>query len=153
MSTKESLDEMTIKQLEDKKEILDKRLEFENQKDLHLSLSNLTMSFGGLKAVDKLSFDVKKGEIFGLIGPGKIQYSIIILRHDIYYRDENDKVSSLISYKVHDIINLGIVRTFQNVELVWELTVLDNLLVGAHFITQVFFSQLLHLPKFMKKKC
>ena len=158
LSTKESLDEMTIKQLEDKKEILDKRLEFKNQKDLHLSLSNLTMSFGGLKAVDKLSFDVKKGEIFGLIGPngaGKTTVFNCITQFykpsfgDIYYRDENDKVSSLISYKVHDIINLGIVRTFQNVELVWELTVLDNLLVGAHSLyNSGFFSQLLHLPKF-----
>ncbi|QWC00761.1 ABC transporter ATP-binding protein [Mycoplasmatota bacterium] len=115
------------------------------------------MKFGGLKAVDDLSFDVKKGEIFGLIGPngaGKTTVFNCITQFykpnggDIYYNDSNNETNSLLDFKVHDIINLGIVRTFQNVELVWELSVLDNLLVGAHSLYSAgFFSQLLHLPK------
>ncbi|MGD9964368.1 MAG: ATP-binding cassette domain-containing protein [Candidatus Izemoplasmatales bacterium] len=133
------------------------RKEVEENSDIHLSLSHLTMKFGGLKAVDDLSFDVKKGEIFGLIGPngaGKTTVFNCITQFykpnegNIFFNDQNDETNSLLDFKVHEIINLGIVRTFQNVELVWELSVLDNLLVGAHSMYQSgFFSQLFHLPK------
>ena len=138
-------------------DIIESRSNVEKDKDIHLSLSHLTMMFGGLKAVDDLSFDVKKGEIFGLIGPngaGKTTVFNCITQFykpkegDIYYTDNNYETNSLLDFKVHDIINLGIVRTFQNVELVWELSVLDNLLVGAHSLYSAsFFSQLFHLPK------
>ncbi|MGE4571527.1 MAG: ATP-binding cassette domain-containing protein [Candidatus Izemoplasmatales bacterium] len=138
-------------------DILATRKRIENDQNIHLSLSHLTMKFGGLKAVDDLSFDVKKGEIFGLIGPngaGKTTVFNCITQFykpnegNIFYNNQNNETNSLIDFKVHDIINLGIVRTFQNVELVWELTVLDNLLVGAHSLYHAgFFSQLLHLPK------
>ncbi|MBN2877955.1 MAG: ABC transporter ATP-binding protein [Bacilli bacterium] len=138
-------------------EILETRERVATDKDLLLSLSHLTMKFGGLKAVDDLSFDVRKGEIFGLIGPngaGKTTVFNCITQFyksnegDIFFNDVNGETNSLLDYKTHDIINLGIVRTFQNVELVWELSVLDNLLVGAHSLYSAgFFSQLLHLPK------
>jgi branched-chain amino acid transport system ATP-binding protein len=133
------------------------RKEVEESSDIHLSLSHLTMKFGGLKAVDDLSFDVKKGEIFGLIGPngaGKTTVFNCITQFykpnegNIFFNDQNNETNSLLDFKVHEIINLGIVRTFQNVELVWELSILDNLLVGAHSMYQAsFFSQLFHLPK------
>ncbi len=137
--------------------IQETRKRVEQDQKVHLSLAHLTMKFGGLKAVDDLSFDVKKGEIFGLIGPngaGKTTVFNCITQFykpnegDIFFNNQNNETNSLIDFKVHDIINLGIVRTFQNVELVWELTVLDNLLVGAHSLYHAnFFSQLLHLPK------
>ncbi|MFP4478244.1 MAG: ATP-binding cassette domain-containing protein [Candidatus Izemoplasmatales bacterium] len=109
--------------------------------DIALSLRNLSMHFGGLKAVDNLSFDVKKGEIFGLIGPngaGKTTVFNCITRFykptsgDMYFNNINQKTIHLNEVKVHNIIKQGIVRTFQNVELVWELNILDNLLVAAH---------------------
>jgi len=109
--------------------------------DKLLEVENLTMNFGGLKAVDNLSFDVKKGEIFGLIGPngaGKTTVFNCITQFykptegKIIFKNREHDIISLLDYKVHDVIKQGIVRTFQNVELIWELSILDNMLVGAH---------------------
>lgn len=109
--------------------------------DVILRLDRLIMEFGGLKAVNNLSFDVKKGEIFGLIGPngaGKTTvFNCITLFYKptgglIYYRNREDKVIVLNKYQVHDVIKTGIVRTFQNVEVIYELSILDNLLIAAH---------------------
>ena len=109
--------------------------------DAILQVEHLTMNFGGLKAVDDLSFDVKKGEIFGLIGPngaGKTTVFNCITQFykptsgKMIFKNNNHDIISLTDYKVHDVIKQGIVRTFQNVELIWELSILDNMLVGAH---------------------
>jgi len=122
--------------------------------DIVLRLEGLSMAFGGLKAVDNLSFDVKKGEIFGLIGPngaGKTTVFNCITQFykptagDIYYRTHEGNVLSLNNYDVHQIIRKGIVRTFQNVELIYELTILENLLIAAHSKYHgSFFSQLMN---------
>ena len=109
--------------------------------DVILRLDALTMQFGGLKAVNELSFDVKKGEIFGLIGPngaGKTTVFNCITQFykptfgEVYYRNRENKILNLNAYKVHDVIKTGIVRTFQNVEVIVELTILQNLLIAAH---------------------
>jgi branched-chain amino acid transport system ATP-binding protein len=123
--------------------------------DIALRLDGLCMYFGGLKAVDNLSFDVKKGEIFGLIGPngaGKTTVFNCITQFykptsgEIWFNDRYGKTLQLNKYAVHNIIKTGIVRTFQNIELVAELTVLENLLLAAHtqyhsgFISHMFFT-------------
>jgi len=106
-----------------------------------LKIDHLTMQFGGLKAVDDLSFEVKKGEVFGLIGPngaGKTTVFNCITQFykpplgNIYYRNSLNDILLLNDFKVHNVVKQGIVRTFQNVELIWELSILDNMLVGAH---------------------
>ncbi len=127
-----------------------------------LGLRNLSMRFGGLLAVDNLSFDVKQGEIFGLIGPngaGKTTIFNCITRFyrptggEMLYRKNPVEVIRLNDYPVHNIIRQGIVRTFQNVELVWELSILDNLLVGAHTMYRTgFFGQLLHTQKLRREE-
>jgi branched-chain amino acid transport system ATP-binding protein len=125
--------------------------------DIILHVENLTMRFGGLVAVDQLSFDVKQGEIFGLIGPNGAGKTTVFNCITKFYRPAGGKmifrkspvdVIELNDYPVHRIVRQGIIRTFQNVELVWELSVIDNLLVAAHsrFHTG-FFGQLLHIPK------
>lgn len=129
---------------------------------IHLSISHLTMTFAGLKAVDDLSFDVKKGSIFGLIGPngaGKTTVFNCITQFykpksgHLYFRNNKNEVINLLDYPVHNIIKQGIVRTFQNVELIWELNILDNMLVGAHSLYKSgFFTQLLHLPKLKREE-
>jgi len=105
-----------------------------------LSVRNLKMYFGGLKAVDDLTFDVKKGEIFGLIGPngaGKTTVFNCITRFynatggDVYFENKSGEVVDMRRFKVHDVILQGISRTFQNVELVKEISVLENLLVAC----------------------
>ncbi len=109
--------------------------------DVILRLDNLSMHFGGLRAVADLSFDVKRGEIFGLIGPngaGKTTVFNCITQFykptagEILYRNNQGQVLSLNQFKVHDIISKGIVRTFQNVEVIGELSILENLLIAAH---------------------
>lgn len=120
-----------------------------------LKLDHLTMQFGGLIAVNDLSFEVRKGEIFGLIGPngaGKTTVFNCITQFykptsgNVYYRSGHSKTIRLNDIAVHDVIRHGIMRTFQNVELAWELTVLENIMVAA--TTQIktsWFSQMLHL--------
>jgi branched-chain amino acid transport system ATP-binding protein len=101
-----------------------------------LSLRNVTRRFGGIVALDGVSLDVPEGQIVGLIGPngaGKTTAFNVITR--LYTPNEGDVVfagETLLKTPVHGIVGRGIARTFQNVELFKTMTVLDNVLVGAH---------------------
>ena len=124
--------------------------------DVILSVRGLKMYFGGLKAVDDLTFDVKKGEIFGLIGPngaGKTTVFNCITQFykptagQLLFRTGDGETVSLTDYQVHDIVLKGIARTFQNVEVVKEVSVLDNLLIAAtRQYTSSLVTQMFHLP-------
>ena len=101
-----------------------------------LSVENVTVRFGGIIAVNDATFDIEPGEIVGLIGPngaGKTTLFNVVTR---FYRpsagDVKFKGRSLLEASAHDIVRLGISRTFQNVELFRTMTVLDNVLVGNH---------------------
>jgi branched-chain amino acid transport system ATP-binding protein len=101
-----------------------------------LELQNVTRRFGGIVAVDGVSFDVPEGEIVGLIGPngaGKTTIFNLITR---IYRPEGGRIAfageNLLRAPAHRIVRLGIARTFQNLALFPTMTVLDNVLVGAH---------------------
>ena len=101
-----------------------------------LSLRNVTRRFGGIVALDGVSFDVLDGQIVGLIGPngaGKTTAFNVITR--LYTPNEGEVEfdgETLLKMPVHGIVARGIARTFQNVELFKTMTVLDNVLVGAH---------------------
>lgn len=122
-----------------------------------LKIANLSIQFGGLKAVDDLSFSIREKEIFGLIGPngaGKTTVFNCITQFympdggKVVYRTKNGEIVNLVGKKVNDIIRLGLVRTFQNVEIIRELSVIDNVLIGAHINFKAsIFSQALKLPK------
>ncbi len=130
--------------------------------DVLLSVKGLKMYFGGLKAVDDLTFDVKKGEIFGLIGPngaGKTTVFNCITRFynatggEMYFENKYGEVVDLRKYKVHDIILQGIGRTFQNIELVKEISVIENLLVAStRSYRSGFFAHMLGLPILRKEE-
>lgn len=103
-----------------------------------LKLSDITIKFGGLTAVDNLNMYLNKGEIIGLIGPngaGKTTVFNMITgvytptSGNIYFGDYNE---SVINKKPSDIANLGIARTFQNIRLFKELSVIDNVFIGGH---------------------
>ncbi len=109
--------------------------------DVVLSIEDISIAFGGLKAVDAISFDIKEKEIFGLIGPngaGKTTLFNCITQFykpdkgNVIFRSKGNEVINLVNKKPHEIIDKGLVRTFQNVELIKELSVIDNVLVGAH---------------------
>ena len=101
-----------------------------------LEVRNVTRRFGGILALDDVSFDVGAGEIVGLMGPngaGKTTAFNVITR--LYRPDSGELVfegQSLLGTPAHRVIRRGIARTFQNLELFKTMTVLDNVLVGAH---------------------
>ena len=101
-----------------------------------LSVEHVTRRFGGIVAVDDVSFDVTEGEIAGLIGPngaGKTTVFNLITR--LYAPDEGEisfEGQTLLKTPPHGIVKRGIARTFQNVELFSSMTVLEHLLVGRH---------------------
>ncbi len=101
-----------------------------------LSVKNLSIEFGGVHAVEDVSFDVEPGEVFAIIGPngaGKSTLFNLISRlyepttGSIHYGDQD-----LLELPAHRVVHAGISRTFQNIELFEQATVLQNLLVGRH---------------------
>ena len=122
-----------------------------------LDVSELSIAFGGLKAVDNLTFDIRENEVFGLIGPngaGKTTVFNCITQFykpshgTIRLRGADGTVHNLLEKPVHEIIRLGLVRTFQNVELIRELSLIDNVLVGAHIdFRSTILEQALQLPR------
>ena len=107
-----------------------------------LSVRNVTRRFGGIVAIDDVSLDVAKGQIVGLIGPngaGKTTLFNVITR---LYRPDSGELEfdgkSLLRTPPYRVVRRGIARTFQNVELFRTMTVLDNVLVGAHTRTKAF---------------
>ena len=106
-----------------------------------LEIKDLSMYFGGLKAVDELSFEIYDKEIVGLIGPngaGKTTVFNCITQFykedtgEIWFTNKEDKRINLNELKLTKVIDQGLVRTFQNIELVKDLSVIDNVLIGAH---------------------
>jgi branched-chain amino acid transport system ATP-binding protein len=104
-----------------------------------LQVRDVTISFGGLVALDSVSFDVGDGQILGLIGPngaGKTTMFNCITR--LYNADTGQIVFNgidLLSLPPHRIARLGVVRTFQNLELFRTMSVRDNIAVGMHSVT------------------
>ena len=117
-----------------------------------LSARDLSVRFGGVLAVNKVSFDVQRGEVFTLIGPnGAGKTTVFNLISRIY-----TPTTGSIDYDgqplgpcaPHDIARLGIARTFQNIELFENASVLQNLLIGRHTHRRTgLFSELFFTPK------
>jgi branched-chain amino acid transport system ATP-binding protein len=107
-----------------------------------LEIRNVTRRFGGIVAIDDVSLDVEQGQIVGLIGPngaGKTTLFNVVTR---LYKPDSGTLAfagkSLLRTPPHRVVRRGIARTFQNVELFRTMTVLDNVLVGAHTRTRPF---------------
>jgi branched-chain amino acid transport system ATP-binding protein len=100
-----------------------------------LSLGGVTKSFGGIKAVTNVSFDVPKGSIFGLIGPnGAGKTTVFNLVTGVYVPDAGDikfGETALVGRKPAQIAAAGVARTFQNIRLFGQLSVLENALVAC----------------------
>lgn len=101
-----------------------------------LVLRDVTKRFGGLTAVDRVSFDVAAGQIVGLIGPnGAGKTTVFNLITGIYTPDAGEitfQGQSLLKRYTHRIVMAGIARTFQTIRLFQDLTVLENVLSGCH---------------------
>jgi branched-chain amino acid transport system ATP-binding protein len=116
-----------------------------------LQVNDLSINFGGIKAVDGITFDINKGEIFTIIGPnGAGKTTIFNLISRIYQASGGSLVFDgvdITRVAPHKIAGLGIARTFQNVELFEHATLLQNLLVAqhAHHTTRMW-EEVLFLP-------
>ena len=101
------------------------------------ALEDISISFGGLQAVNDCSFEINNGEIFSLIGPNGAGKTTIFNIINALYKPDSGRVllegKDLVSLKPYQIAKRGIARTFQNIELFSEMSVLENILVGRHF--------------------
>ena len=101
-----------------------------------LEVRDVTLRFGGIVALDGVSFDVEEGQISGLIGPngaGKTTAFNVITR--LYKPDSGDVLldgASLLKQPAYRIVRKGVARTFQNIQLFRTMSVLENVMVGAH---------------------
>lgn len=120
-----------------------------------LEVKNLSIQFGGLKAVDNFNMTIEKGQLYGLIGPnGAGKTTVFNMLTGVYKPTagqillDGQDITGLPTIKIN---RMGIARTFQNIRLFSDLSVLDNVKVGLHNqIECSFWSNLLRLPSNFK---
>ena len=122
-----------------------------------LQMEHVTHYFGGLRAVQDFNLELEPGELMAIIGPnGAGKTTVFNLITGVYHPTEGDIVfqgQSLVGRPTHEIVSLGIARTFQNVRLFKELSVLDNVRI-AHYTGTGYsaWDALLRLPRFLKQE-
>ncbi|MFH2011941.1 MAG: ABC transporter ATP-binding protein [Pseudomonadota bacterium] len=106
--------------------------------EYQLEIRDLSMRFGGIVALDNVSFGIKKGEIFSIIGPNGAGKTTIYNCISRVYTPQRGSITfeghDVLKLKPHQIAQIGIARTFQNVELFTNMTVLDNIMLGRHHL-------------------
>ena len=122
-----------------------------------LEVTSLGISFGGLRAVDELSMKIEEGGLVGLIGPNGAGKTTVFNMLTGVYRPTDGGIrldgQNLIGKKPHDICKMGVARTFQNIRLFSNLSVLDNVKTGLHNeVTYTLAESLLHLGSYRKKE-
>lgn len=129
--------------------------DMENKNDILLAVENLSISFGGLKAVDHFSVNIKRGELYGLIGPnGAGKTTVFNLLTGVYKPDTGAIVldgKNITGRKTTEINHDGIARTFQNIRLFSNLSVLDNVKAALdERYSYGLIDSLFHTPKFRR---
>jgi branched-chain amino acid transport system ATP-binding protein len=101
-----------------------------------LEVDDITLRFGGVTAIDSVSFDVRPGELFSIIGPNGAGKTSIFNTLSQVYRPQHGDIrfegESIMGMRPDAVARLGIARTFQNIELFPQMNVVDNLLTGRH---------------------
>lgn len=101
-----------------------------------LCVQNLTISFGGVTALNNVSLEVNEGEILSVIGPNGAGKTTLFNCISRLYNPDRGKITfqgqDIMKLKAHEISKLGIARTFQNIELFTNMTVIENILLGRH---------------------
>lgn len=122
-----------------------------------LEINNLSISFGGLKAVDDVSFNLKNGELLGLIGPnGAGKTTLFNMLSGVYTPTSGEIIldGELVSGNNPDKLSkLGVARTFQNIRLFDNLTVLDNVKLAMNqYMEYGILTGMFRLPKYWKEE-
>ncbi len=117
-----------------------------------LQVEDVSLAFGGIRAIDGVSFQVDAGEVFTIVGPNGAGKSSLFNLISRFYPPAGGSIrfagEDLLARQAHEIIESGIARTFQNIELFDHATVLDNLLIGRHSRRKTrWWEDLLFLPK------
>lgn len=128
-----------------------------NTSPIILNIESILMQFGGLKALNQVDIEIKRGTIHGLIGPnGSGKSTMMNVLTGIYIPTAGDvkfESQSVVGKTSSEIALSGIARTFQNVQLFGEMTALENILVGLHHSFQSNLVDVsLHLPRFNKEE-
>ncbi len=101
-----------------------------------LKIENLTISFGGIRALNNITFEVPKGSIYSIIGPNGAGKTTIFNCISGLYQPDSGKIlykgEEITHLKPYQIAQKGIARTFQNIELFSHMTTMDNLMLGRH---------------------
>lgn len=101
-----------------------------------LCVQNLTISFGGVTALSNVSLEVNEGEILSVIGPNGAGKTTLFNCISRLYNPDRGKITfqgqDIMKLKAHEISRLGIARTFQNIELFTNMTVIENILLGRY---------------------
>lgn len=118
-----------------------------------LTVANLKMQFGGLVAVDKVNFSLQQGQIAAIIGPNGAGKTTIFNCISGFYKPTAGTITldgeNITAKPSHVIAQKGLTRTFQNIRLFKDMTVLENLLIAQHSrLNRGYLSGLLHLPAF-----
>jgi branched-chain amino acid transport system ATP-binding protein len=122
-----------------------------------LEVDDVTLRFGGVIALDAVTFELRQGEIFGLIGPNGAGKTTCFNAMTGIYRPSSGQIrfrgQPLTGRQKHEITRMGIARTFQNIRLFPEMTALENVMVGAdaHHKTSVV-GALLRLPRHRREE-
>jgi branched-chain amino acid transport system ATP-binding protein len=116
-----------------------------------LRVANVGVRFGGIVALERVSFDLQAGQMLGLIGPnGAGKTTLFNCFSRLYTPVEGDILfegASILDKPPHRMVEIGIGRTFQNLALFARMSVIDNVRVGGHRLARSdFFSDALHLP-------
>jgi branched-chain amino acid transport system ATP-binding protein len=102
----------------------------------HFKVENLSISFGGIRAVESVSFEVEHNKIFSIIGPNGSGKTTIFNMISGIYKPDYGKIfledENLVGYRPDHIARRGIARTFQNIQLFGNASVMDNLMLGRH---------------------
>jgi len=122
-----------------------------------LQVDNVSLAFGGIRAIDGVSFSVEPGEVFTIVGPNGAGKSSLFNLISRFYPPAGGAIrfdgQDLLACKPHEVINAGIARTFQNIELFDHATVLDNLLIGRHSRRRTnWLEDLLFLPRVRREE-
>jgi len=122
-----------------------------------IEIDDIHLSFAGVKAIDGVSFAVQNGEIFAIIGPNGAGKTSIFNSISGVYRPQEGSIRfmghELIGMKPNRIADLGVARTFQNIELFPQMTVLDNLMLGRHqHVEYGTFSAMLRIGRASKEE-
>ncbi len=100
------------------------------------AVEDLSMTFGGLKALDKVSFDIVRGEIFAIIGPNGAGKTTLFNCINGIYSPSGGKIlfkdKTIRGFKPDKVAKAGIARTFQNIELFSNMNTMENIMIGRH---------------------